>query len=364
MLDNAKISVRQFTILVFMWTVGATVLIIPSGMAAEAKQDGWIASIVGVLIGFGLVCFYNYVARIQHNRSLAKMNEDMFGTWLGKLVTLSFVIFAMITVCTLVWVFGNFLATMIIPRTPMPYINLLFLGIVIIAVRYGIEVIGRSAEIFFPWVIGLFCFMVFAISPQIEWQNLQPVLHTPLSAIFKAGFLFASVASINFIVLHSFYPTAVQQPQKARIAVWRGFGLGGMMMILLTFLALSVLGVDLTSRHLFPSYILAKKINIGEFLKRIESIMAAIWFFTIFYKTTLYYYSAVVALAETFRIKDYRFLVLPMGLIMLVISINVYPNTSYFLNWDGNIWPFYVSTYGLLLPIIWIVLHFVKRNKT
>ncbi|MDQ0493801.1 MULTISPECIES: GerAB/ArcD/ProY family transporter [Paenibacillus] len=47
-----KISARQLLILTILFTIGSTILIIPSGMALVAKQDAWIATLVGV--GSGL----------------------------------------------------------------------------------------------------------------------------------------------------------------------------------------------------------------------------------------------------------------------------------------------------------------------
>lgn len=42
MLNNGKTSARQFKVLIFLYTIGSTILIIPSGLAATAKQDAWI----------------------------------------------------------------------------------------------------------------------------------------------------------------------------------------------------------------------------------------------------------------------------------------------------------------------------------
>lgn len=49
-MKDVKISVRQFAVLAIIYTIGTTILIIPSGLAADAKQDAWIAAILGVVI--------------------------------------------------------------------------------------------------------------------------------------------------------------------------------------------------------------------------------------------------------------------------------------------------------------------------
>lgn len=57
MLENGKISIRQFTILVILFTVGGSILIVPSGLASEAKQDGWIAGLLALGIGLLIIPF-------------------------------------------------------------------------------------------------------------------------------------------------------------------------------------------------------------------------------------------------------------------------------------------------------------------
>ena len=52
MLKDVKISVRQFAVLVMIFTIGTTILVIPSGLAADAKQDAWLAAMLGVGLKF------------------------------------------------------------------------------------------------------------------------------------------------------------------------------------------------------------------------------------------------------------------------------------------------------------------------
>lgn len=60
------------------------------------------------------------------------------------------------------------------PETPLTFINLLMVLIVILAVRLGIQTIARSAEIFLFFFFLLFMILVVSISPQIQLDNLEP----------------------------------------------------------------------------------------------------------------------------------------------------------------------------------------------
>ena len=61
MIEKGKIDVRQFTVLVIMFTLGSTILIVNLVVLHAAKQDAWIAACIGLLGGILLVLLYQYV---------------------------------------------------------------------------------------------------------------------------------------------------------------------------------------------------------------------------------------------------------------------------------------------------------------
>ena len=52
---NQTISPRQFMFLVILFSVGSSILIVPTPLAANAKQDAWISISISVAIGLLLV---------------------------------------------------------------------------------------------------------------------------------------------------------------------------------------------------------------------------------------------------------------------------------------------------------------------
>lgn len=362
MLENGKIGVGQFTVLVTLFTIGTTILIIPAGLAAEAKQDAWITAILGVGVGLLLVLFYNAVSSLFPQMTIVQYSEILLGKWIGKMVSLLFVFFSFIGATTLLFIVGNFMTTQIMPATPIQALNIIFALIVVMGVRLGLEVIARSAEILFPWFVLLFIVLILFISPQLEFQNLLPVLETGIKPILRATLSFASTASLPFIVFFMIFPVHVNKPKAARKGFLIGTLIGGTFMILIVILCILVLGADTTARHMYPSYTLVKKINVGDLIQRIEAIMAGMWFITIYFKLTLYFYAAVLGLAQILELKDYRPLTLPLGMILVVFSLVVYPNVPYMNTWDEKIWPPFALTMGLILPLVLFVVGNFKKH--
>lgn len=216
MLEQGKISVRQFTVMVILYTIGTSILIAPSGLAAVAKQDGWIASILGMGAGLISVLLYSVLGNRFPGKTLVEYSEQILGKWLGEALSLSFFSFVFLLAAFLLRVAGEFLTTHMIPETPIEAVHIVVIGIVILAVRLGLETIGRASEIFLPWVIILFLFLVVFLSPQIKIENMQPILEEGIKPILLAAFYFFSLQEqVVFLMLFPY----VNQTSKARNAL-------------------------------------------------------------------------------------------------------------------------------------------------
>lgn len=80
-----------------------------------------------------------------------------------------------------------------------------------------------------------------------------------------------------------------------------------------------------------------KKIEIGTFIQRVESIITGIWIVTIYFKLSVCFYVPVLCFAQTFKFTNYRILTLSLGMILVVFSIFVYPNLGYLISFNGKI---------------------------
>ncbi|MEC0234602.1 endospore germination permease [Paenibacillus kribbensis] len=362
---QTKISAHQLMVLTILFTIGSTILIIPSGMALVAKQDAWIASLVGVGCGLLIVYLYIKITDLYPQMTLVEIMEALLGKWLGKAVALLFISLLFINApAPVLFYLGNFMTTQMIPETPIQAVNILFVVIVLFAVRLGLEVLARSAEMMFPLFVLLYLSFTVLVVSNIKLENVQPVLEAGVGPIWPAALSFVSTAYLPHIVLLMIFPASADRSDQARKAFLIGSLIGGLILVVIITLAILVLGPEITANNIYPSYALAKKINIGHFLQRIEAIMATMWFISLFFRLTLYMYSIVTAIAQIFQLKSSQQLVLPLGIILVVMSITVYPNVPYQQTYDTKTWIPYALSIGLFLPLLLLGVHALKRLWT
>lgn len=79
MLEKGKISTRQLTILVMLLTIGDSILVIPPSTTHYAKQNAWISSLIGMVVGLLAIYMYSRVAKLYPKLTLIQVIQKVFG---------------------------------------------------------------------------------------------------------------------------------------------------------------------------------------------------------------------------------------------------------------------------------------------
>ncbi|ASS66594.1 MULTISPECIES: endospore germination permease [unclassified Paenibacillus] len=347
--QDETISVRAFTILTVFFMIGTSILIAPAGLALDAKQDAWLASMIGVGINLSTVALYAGLGRLRKGESLVQMCRSALGKWAGALLGLAFAAFFYLLASLMVGDLGYFMTTQNLPETPIEILQLLFVGIVVYAVRLGKSAYSRAAEIFFPWLMLLFALLFISTIPKMDFHNFEPVLEYGLMPSIKGGVSLYGLQEM--VVLTMLYPYIRKSGSRTR-AYLGGTLVGGAVLVLTTVSSIGVLGYAVTSNQLFPAYTLAKNISIGHFLERIEAIMILIWVLSILIKIVLTFDAAVMGFAQAFGIKQQASFVIPLGLGLVVLAQMSYPNTVFIQDFLAKNWSPFASIFLIYLPLL------------
>lgn len=364
MSEKEIISPRQFLMIVILYTIGSAILIVPSTLALYAKQDAWIAAIVGGVAGFFVIWLFIALGSLFPSMTLFEINEKLLGKWPGKL--LSLLLFALIFIggpVPVLYDVGNFMTSQMLPETPIQAIIITFALIVVFGVRLGLETIARASEILLIWFFFLFFLCVFFVIPQMKIEHMQPVLEAGLRPIYPAALYFLSISILPIIVLMAIFPAHVNRLTEAKKAFMLGNIIGVAVLLIIIALSIIVLGPDLTSRNLYPSYALTKKINVGQFIQRVEAIMAFMWFISLYLKLSIYFYATAVCIAKVFNLNHYRPLLLPLGGIMIILALVQFPNSIHEKSMDIGFWVPFMIIAGFIYPLLLLGLARIRKRR-
>ncbi|MFF5996167.1 endospore germination permease [Lysinibacillus sp. KU-BSD001] len=360
-MEKQIISSRQFTIIVLFYSVGTSILIIPASIALDVKQDAWIVPIIGTILSVLLVKLLISLGKRMPTLSFVEMNEKILGKFIGKCVSIGFIVLTLLSASELLYFMGNFLQTEVMIETPQVAFSILFSITILFAAYLGIEVFARSLEILLPFFVLIFIIFVLSISPQIDSNNIQPFFEVAAKPLIYNIFYFVGLFSFPLVVLLMIFPSAVNVYQSAQKGFYIGMIAGGLILSIVIALCILVLGAPNTSLRTFPSYALAQKISVGNFVQRIEIIMAFMWWITIFVRAFMYFYACVKGLGEILKLKDHRPLILPLGMISIGLSQIMHPNVIHSATFNKETWPLYIATFAIVIPLI--LLTVVKLRK-
>lgn len=350
--EQKSISTRQFMVITALFVIGDTIIYLPSAIALLAGQNAWLSTAVASLAGIILFMMYGVYAKRFPRVTLVEACKQVLGPLFGSVVGLFAVFFFYIDSCIVLWQVGDFMATHMMPDTPVQAFLIMFMLAVIMAVRLGITTVGRSAEIFFFWVMSVFLLLILLLSPDIEFKRLQPFTETGVKPVLQGALLVFGYYMEAFTLMMLL---PVMKGSKAGKYLTTGMIIGGTVLSVTVLVCILVLGTDLTVNNIFITYIMSKKINIGNFLERIEVVMASVWFLTLFIKLFVLFYATLLGSAQLLGLKDPKPLSFPLAMLVIASTLVIVPNIVYLQQFILHTWSAYTASFGLLLPLVLMV---------
>ncbi|MDR7077125.1 spore germination protein KB [Neobacillus niacini] len=361
MLEKGKMNAGEFSIIVFTFTVGTAIISLPALLATIAKQNAWIASALTIFPSLLFIFVYIQLISLYPSMTYVEVNEKILGKWFGKLASVLYLTYVLIITSGGYRAIGDFFTTQVMVDTPIQVIIILFVLTSVFGVRLGLEVICRTALIFFPWIILLLSILFLFLIPQIKLENIQPIFGEGIKPIISGSLHQLGLPYLQLIILLMVTPFVAEKSEMKK-SFYLATIMGGFILTIIVLFSILVLGADFTSRQAYPTYILGKKISIGNFFERVEVIVAIIWVFTIYFKVTICYYGLTLGLAQLLGLKNYQILTFPLSFLILPFSILLLPNVVSINNFNATTLTPYSLTICFILPLLLVVVDKVRKK--
>ncbi len=359
-MKNKRITRHQLFSLTGLSTLGGSILVISSGVASAAGRDAWLSGIVTMLAGLVMMYVYCYLGTRYDGVTLIGLLQKLFGTWLGKLLSLIYILFFFITAYGVPWYIGSF-GSAVMPEVPVTATISLFTVSIIVGVYYGIESVARATEVFIKVFTILFILSMLLVLPNIKPGYLLPVMEDGITPVLSGSVILSVFISIQNITLLMIYPIAVKDKKEGRKGFVRGFLWANSMVIINLLMAILVLGEGIVASSSFATILLTREINIMPILTRIEYVISIIWTLSQFAIGFLYFYSTIMSVSEVLRLKDHRRIILPLGLIVFILSFTVLPEAVEHSSWILEAYTPLTIFVGFILPLIMLAVYLIRR---
>jgi spore germination protein KB len=359
-MNKEVISDRQGIMLLILYLMGSTVLV---GSGGAAKKDMWLAMIIAILLSVPLFLFYSKLLSSFPGKNIFDITELAFGKLIGKIIILLYTWYAIHLGAMVVDNYGEFINIVGLPETPRA-VPVMFFGVICAwVVKEGIEVLGRWAELFLAFILGVMFITIFFAIPKMNINRILPVLEDGLPPLIKGTigiFAFPYAEAVTFTMISPFYKN-----KKSIYKIYM-YGLlwGGVMLILIALRNLLTLGPSKILMHYYPSYIAVGVISIGDFIQRAQILITVAFLITGFAKISVCLLAAANGVAKLFNINEYRNIVVPVTILMINLSFIVYDNIMQTIKWAPNIYAYYAFIFQVILPVITYICASLKIRKS
>ncbi|WP_419876945.1 GerAB/ArcD/ProY family transporter [Brevibacillus centrosporus] len=362
MLEKGKITATQSGMILYPIIMSTAMIAGPSLMMKHAMQDMWITPIWASCSGFLALFIAKQLNQRYVNMTIIEQSQQIAGTFWGKGIGFFYVLLFLQINGFIVREYAEFIA-LFLNGTPLSIVSSALVLVSAFAVRGGVEVIARSAQIFFPFFVVPFLIMILLILKDLEPQNILPILDNGLLPTIRAAVIpqgwFREVFLLSFLLPYMSDRTNAKKAGVVTILACL------VTMIVSNLITLFAFG-DVTMTLLFPIMDMARYVSVADFFENLESGVMAVWVVGVFVKVTLFYYVTVLGTAQWLNLSNFRPIVLPVGWLTILFCFWGIPDFSTVGEINSFAIPFLLMIFFVFIPGSLLLLSTLteKRNRT
>ena len=349
------ISNLQLIFLVANFIFSSSIISLPQIIVQIGGQNAWLVP----LILFPLLLVVIFLIFGRNKRIEPLKNLFLVGnksTLREKGFIFFFLLFVVLTFLIDLRALIDFIATVLLPTTPINMLMVLTILVITYIAMAGIEVISRINALHFVILLIVILILPFLLVNEWEGGNLQPLpsLNTITSTMKTVFFSFSWMGEILFFII---IIAKVNPVREARRAVITGTALGLFLFLIILILEIMVLGTKIVKEALYPSYILIQQINLTDFLDRLDLVIVAVWVPTLLAKASFLLYAINHCFSYLYKSDTNKFL-LPISFILGFLAILLFKNNMDHLHFSFYSW----DVLGLFLEVMIIFLFFLVKR--
>lgn len=348
-----QLTTMQLFIIMLLSRLFVTLMYMsPTGFKINSS-DLMLQIIIGAILVF-VTAVPSFLLLRDDNESALLRRCDDISTSFGKMASVLFLIaFLFWSMRTLIR-FDVFVSTVIFPESDIRWFLVVLVICSLYSVIMGIDVLGRTAQIFITLVVFSIVFVMASTANRISITNFTPMMYDGIYRPFQAGV--GTMASCIELTYPLIFRDKIKGKPIACVFPWVGTIMS--VLLVLTFWGAGVLG-DYTNTQLFPVFSLTTLTSVG-FLERLDVFLTAAWVVCVFVKIAICINIVQICLTELFTFLSERRAMIISATIISVFALLIresYMTKAFVSNISGA-----VVVYAVVVVLIPVILLSAEKN--
>ncbi|MGM0873275.1 MAG: GerAB/ArcD/ProY family transporter [Bacillota bacterium] len=360
MIEKGKISNIQAGMLAVTSLTIVGHLILLTVVISQARQDGWIASVVGTVLGLiGIVALVKLLQSFP-GLTLIEILFQYF-SWIGKIIGILYLIYFFIMTALATRLFAEAYKKIMVDTPLWAFVTIILLLTTFI-VYLGLETLGRLNQIMLPVLVIIAIVVVFlTMGKEKDYTNLLPILGNGFTPVTK-GSLSVMGWFGEFVIMSMIFPY-VQRPKRLVKT-----GIVAAIVILVFFLGpitgpIAMFGPVEAAKMTLPTFSEVRYIVVGEVIYRFDVIAILFWTVGLMIRISIFFYGLCLGTAQALNLKTYQPLVIPFAWLIGVGAILFAKN---YVEIKEFLFQSYVPInllIGVVIPVILLLFTLFKFRK-
>ncbi|MDQ0048786.1 endospore germination permease [Paenibacillus polymyxa] len=352
-----QFTTRQIVLLGVLLQASITLVHAPAQAADYANQHAYWTCMVAAIV----LCLPIYVVlRIRRRFPDQDMLQAIVSSHpvLGRMLLSVYLIIFLIIFARDLRIITDLVQVTLLPLTPIVVISLIILLTLVFMAKGGISTIVNMTEVFVPLMILTLLTMPLIFGRNMDFAVLRPFLHPDVGGVVKGSWrmlgYMADIMMLPFVIFGKNY-----SPRSA----WLGHLTGTVFLVLIVLLAELVIGVPILSRLFYPSYELARQLQVTDFLDRFDLFVGALTVPTLLTKMGFDLYVISLTVKRMFAPAWGNLIVWPVGLLGYVCSFMLFSNIVQIYEFSRE-WTVVMVMFFVFMPfVLWLLLRPKRKEE-
>lgn len=325
------------------------------------KQNTWLVLSVGGIITLFLLRVYTSLSNMFPGKNLIEINDKLYGRYLGKVVSLLYIYYFWFIFSENIRFISGFFTTYLFTNIHPGVLSTVLVLVCIYTLKKGVEVMARVVFILSSFSIIIAIIISIFTLGYIRLSNFLPLFQISPKDFLQGTNVMVSIPFGEVIVFLMFFPY-VNDIKQVKKSAFLGLIIGGLYFLTIIIRNIATLG-NIGSLYVLPSFQVARLINLGDAITRLEALIAVSLLFNVFSKICIFYYATILSLSHFFSLRSYEPLVIPVAIISLVMSVILFNSPVEESYYAVNIYPIYAVPFLIILPAISLVIASIKKTQ-
>lgn len=278
--NNYKLQKYEAICIVLIVMVNKLILNVPFYII-NLVGTGAIVNLLYIgILGLIFVFILNFLFKEFPNSDILDISEFLGGKFLKLIISIIFLFsFFLVLYITLIE-FANMIKIIYFDESPLIFILLFFMIGITIANLVGFKSIVRTISLVIPFTLASILIALLGVHDEFSFDKFAPILGYNYKTTFLNGL--SNIFSLYIIAYYYFLMPLLKDPTDFKKISIISYIISWILLFLTSISILTLFPITNDTESLNSIYLLARKIEFGDFLQRLDALFVLLWLISIF----------------------------------------------------------------------------------